>query len=113
MLNGVSHGAILSPVLFCDYFDTLLSNLNAAGIGCHIGSFYGALAYADDLVLLAPSANALRCMLNTVHISLKSCLVPANLSVFFVATSMAQYATQSACSQSFLIGSQPIEFVDK
>ena len=33
-------------------------------IGCFIGSNYvGALAYADDLVLLAPTASALRKML--------------------------------------------------
>jgi len=53
VLNGVRQGAILSPVLFCVYFDTLLSYLNAAGMGCHIGSiFVGAPAYADGLVML-------------------------------------------------------------
>jgi len=55
MLNGIRQGAILSPVLFCAYFDTLLSNLNAAGMGCHTSSsFVDTLASADDLVLLAP-----------------------------------------------------------
>ena len=36
--------------------------LSAAKVGCfYIGSvFVGALAYADDLVLIAPSATALR-----------------------------------------------------
>jgi len=33
VLNGVRQGAMLSPVLFCVYCDTLLSNLNAAGLG--------------------------------------------------------------------------------
>jgi len=61
VLNGVRQGAILSPVLFCVYCDTLLISLSQAGTGCHFGSFFvGALAYADDLVLLAPRANALR-----------------------------------------------------
>ena len=33
-------------------------------MGWHIGLFFvGALAYADDLVLIAPSANAMRHML--------------------------------------------------
>jgi Reverse transcriptase (RNA-dependent DNA polymerase) len=64
VINGVRQGAILSPVLFCVYFDVLLNELSATGIGCHIGLFFvGALAYADDLVLLAPSANAMRRML--------------------------------------------------
>jgi hypothetical protein len=64
VLNGVRQGAILSPVLFCVYFDTLLTSLSNTGLGCHVGSFFvGALAYADDLVLLAPSASAMRRML--------------------------------------------------
>ena len=33
-----------------------------ASYGCYIG-FVGVLAYADDVVLLAPSANAMRKML--------------------------------------------------
>jgi len=46
---GVRQGAISSPVLCCVYFDTLLSNLNAAGMGVPYGHFFvGALAYADD-----------------------------------------------------------------
>ena len=35
------------------------------GVGCYWGcSFAGAFAYADDVVLLAPSASALRTMLD-------------------------------------------------
>jgi len=34
--------------------------LSRAGVGCFMGSnFVGALDYADDIVLLAPSASAL------------------------------------------------------
>jgi len=39
-------------------------SLYRAGLGCYIGHmFAGALAYADDLVLLAPTPHAMRCML--------------------------------------------------
>ena len=60
--NGVKQGGVLSPVLFCVYIDGLLMSLYRAGLGCHIGHmFVGALAYADDLVLLAPTPRAMRC----------------------------------------------------
>ena len=49
---------------FCAYIDELLATLKDACIGCHIGSqFVGVLAYADDIVLLAPTPDALRLML--------------------------------------------------
>ena len=55
---------MLSPVLFCLYLDGLLSLLARSGVGCLVGECYvGALAYADDIVLLAPTANAMRHML--------------------------------------------------
>ena len=47
---------MLSPVLFCLYLDGLLSLLAKSGVGCLVGVCYvGALAYAEDIVLLAPT----------------------------------------------------------
>ena len=63
--NGVRQGSVLFPVLFSVYLDELLEMLGNSGVGCHWGgSFVGALCYADDIVLLAPCASALRHMLN-------------------------------------------------
>ena len=43
--------------------------LEVVGVGCYYGgSFVGALAYADDVVLLAPCASALRLMLHICNI---------------------------------------------
>jgi len=36
----------------------------AAGVGCHLGyMFVGALAYADDIVLISPTMHGVRLML--------------------------------------------------
>jgi hypothetical protein len=61
----VKQRGVLSPVLFCIYIDILLLQLSRAGFGCHIGIHYaGALAYADDIVLVAPTPTAMREMLS-------------------------------------------------
>ena len=61
--NGVRQGSVLSPHLFA-VIDSLLLDLCDSGVGCYWGcSFVGALSYADDVVLLAPCASAMRMML--------------------------------------------------
>jgi len=63
--NGVKQGGILSPILFCVYLDTLILKLVNSGVGCYMGHIcLSVLAYADDLVLLAPSASAMRRLLS-------------------------------------------------
>jgi len=62
--NGVKQGGIFSPIFFCIYLDGLLAKLHNSGLGCYIGyEIVGALAYADDLTLLAPTAYAMRGLL--------------------------------------------------
>ena len=64
--NGVRQGGVLSPILFTIYVDELLDQLKSAGVGCHWNHhFVGAICYADDIALLAPSPAALRIMLRT------------------------------------------------
>jgi len=59
VVNGVKQGG-----LFCIYNDNVLLTLRQTGVGCFIGSwFVGALAYADDIVLMAPTATAMRQLL--------------------------------------------------
>ena len=50
--------------MFSVYLDGLLEELSDSGVSCYWGSmFTGAFCYADDIVLLAPCASALRSML--------------------------------------------------
>ena len=54
--NGIRHGGILSPYLFCVYMDDLSKKLSNVNAGCFMGTeLINNLMYADDLVILAPS----------------------------------------------------------
>ena len=62
--NGTRQGSVLSPTLFSVYLDDLLGQLRQLGVGCHVGGWwYGAVCYADDLMLLAPTRTAAAMML--------------------------------------------------
>ena len=63
--NGVRQGGILSPYLFNVYMDELSVNLSKSQTGCMFDDkFVNHLFYADDAVLLSPSANGLQKLLN-------------------------------------------------
>ena len=63
--NGIRQGGILSPYLFNIVLDDLSIKLNQTNVGCFVGSFLlSHLSYADDMVLIAPSAKALQILLS-------------------------------------------------
>ena len=63
--NGVRQGGVLSPVLFTIYYDALIQKLSETNVGCHVGhKFVGALSYADDLVIMAPTIAGLQTMIS-------------------------------------------------
>ena len=62
--NGVRQGAVLSPILFSLYVNDLIESLRASGMGCFVGQMYfGIVAYADDILLLAPRRDVLQRMI--------------------------------------------------
>ena len=66
IVNGTRQGSILSPALFAVYVDELLVELRKLGVGCRVaGVFMGALGFCDDLLLLAPTRDAMQLMLDT------------------------------------------------
>ena len=65
ILNGTRQGSVLSPALFTVYVQELLDKLKAMGTGCHIGdTFLGAVAWADDFLMTAPTRGAMQSILD-------------------------------------------------
>ena len=63
--NGVKQGGVILPLLFSLYIDELLFLLlKESGMDCHVGLTYaGAIGYADDIALVAPSLSSLKQMI--------------------------------------------------
>ena len=63
--NGVCQGAVTSGIFFAIYIDKLLKVLCRSRFGCHIhGLFFGALIFADDIILLSARRTELQVMVN-------------------------------------------------
>ena len=99
----------------CVYIDGLLVALSKAGVGCFIGSnFVGALAYADDVVLLAPTATALRRMLSICDCYASEYCISFNAikskCLVFLPNSR-RFLRQQLNECTFYVGNKPIEYV--
>ncbi len=65
VVNCVKQGGVLSPLLFAVYIDGLLIRLEETGMGCYMGiRFIGALAFTDDLNLLASTLSGLTILID-------------------------------------------------
>ncbi|CAG9135437.1 unnamed protein product [Plutella xylostella] len=62
---GVRQGGLSSPKLFSLYMNDLIERLSGAAVGCSIdGKMVNNISYADDMVLLTPSARGLEQLLS-------------------------------------------------
>jgi len=116
VVNGVKQGGVISPVLFCLYMDELLVRLREAGVGCYVsGWFVGALAYADNLVLLAPSATAMCRLLSVCDSSTSeyNMLFNAKKSKCLIFRPMTYRSGINSVLPTFKIRGSGIENVDR
>ena len=59
--RGVRQGGVTSVILFNIYMDDILSQINKVNVGCRLGiTKVNIQAYADDKVLLSPTASGLQ-----------------------------------------------------
>ena len=103
--------------MFCIYIDDILLQLSASGVGCFVGlNFDGALAYADDIVLLAPTPFAMRKMLKIcdTYASAFDIIFNAEKSKFLVVAAYKhRQFYNEMCSGDFFVGDKIIENVSK
>ena len=79
--NGVRQGSSLSPFLFSVYIDGVLNNISKIDIGCRLfGTNWNCLAYADDIVLYAPSWRGLQALMNVLFNALTDIDMSINCS---------------------------------
>ena len=118
VVNGVRQRAVLSPSLFSLYIDKLLLDLKESGFGCHIGNyFYGASAYADDLILLSPTRSGLQEMFticnnyfdsHDIIISTNPILAKTKTKCIFF-----PYGKQDHLPPPILMGTTPLPCIDE
>ena len=66
--NGTRQGSVMSPILWAVYCDPLIKRLRNLGLGAHVaGLFMGVSCFADDVILIAPSYQAMQIMLEEVE----------------------------------------------
>ena len=82
---GVRQGGVLSPYLFAIYLDSVIEKVKNSKSGCQINwSYVGILAYADDILLIAPTVMSLQTLVTTCEKQLQELDMQIN-------------ATKSAC----------------
>ena len=114
--NGVRQGGVLSPYLFTRYIRDMIYTVAGSGIGCTIGGItMNLLAYADDLVLLAPSWKAMQELLSILKVQADnlnlSCNVNKTVCMMFNPRKRDRCIT---CNfPCFKIGNSSLNFVPK
>jgi len=115
--NGVKQGGVISPILFCVYIDDLLLRLSSSGVSCYLGlNFVGALAYADDIVLLAPTLSAMRILLQICDSYVAEYDInfnPDKSKFLVIPATKLRHLYNAMCKCCFFVGNKIIDNVDR
>ena len=109
--NGVRQGGVLSGLFFNLYIDSILNNISNMRSGCKLGiTPANIIAYADDIVLLAPSAFSLRLLIKKVHTLASELELKFNSGKTKCMIFSLRHEKSPAIAP-FLLEGKPIEFV--
>lgn len=112
--NGTRQGGVLSPYLFTRYIRELLVELQLTQSGCNLGDMYiNVLAYADDIVLLAPAWRALQKLIDTLCVHCIKIDMTCNYqkSVCMIFNPKDRKKVISTVFPNFKLGSSTLQFV--
>ena len=110
--NGVRQGGVLSGLFFSIYIDSLLENVCNSQYGCKLGIIKSnVIAYADDIVLLAPSASGLQSLIDIA--SRESTVLKLRFNIKKSKCMVFKHSNYKlTVTKSFTIGDRPLELVD-
>ena len=109
--NGIRHGGRISPVLCNIYTDSLSDLLRGTKIGCHIGGgCVNHISFADDTVLLVPSAKALQILLNVCSVYAGDYDIKFNpLKTVCMVFRLKSFSNTNV--ENFKLGDTPLKFI--
>ena len=110
--NGVRQGGVLSGFLFNIYIDSLLERILKSKYGCRLGfKKSSVIAYADDIVLLAPSATGLQALIDIAYSEAHEMKMKINIDKSKCLIFRCP-GSQLSENISFHIGNKPLQIVN-
>ena len=110
--SGVKQGGILSPFLFIVFMNDLLLILRKKGLGCYVkSSFLGAIMFADDLALIAPSRFAMQELISVCESYCKEQCLSFNAKKSKVMVFGRKFDSMKPAS--LMLSNEPIQFIQE
>ena len=107
--QGIRQGGILSTILYKQFIDDLLYNMERMDLGFHIGTSYmGAPTCCDDILLVAYNGEELQAMLNCCNDYANRHRYSINPSKSTITTCSSRKALQSQTVTSWHLGDTSI-----
>ena len=110
--NGVRQGGVLSGLFFSIYINALLEKIVDSRMGCKLGiQMSNVIAYADDIVLLAPSRTGLQALIDIAYAESRK--LELNFNIDKSKCMIFPYQGSNVCKDiCFSIGELALQIVD-